>query len=352
MPELFDNPQINRLKDRVLRAQDENEQLLLIKSLFNVIQNSSKSVVDRLEEGLQINNFDEIHAALRNEFNRNAKSLRDALSDLKLSNEEWMEIIASLKRDSEKRIDGDIQTIRIKKPRDKVMVTNFEDLVIPGEILVGNLSDLQKYFDSLAEVIKSTFNINIPTPEVTVSPPEIRIPETNVSIPETDLRPIVKALDSNLNKIKTNSKERPLAVRLSDGRQFIDKITALLEDQKIAFQGFNENVRLRDKNGNVINAATEESVSVPGSIGTGNKDVSSAGTAVQLAATATACKKVYVTGKAANTGKIYYGGASVDSSNGAFLYAGQTVEIIINDVSKIYIDADTNSEGVQYTYVS
>jgi hypothetical protein len=86
-------------------------------------------------------------------------------------------------------------------------------------------------------------------------------------------------------------------------------------------------------------------------MGNGNKDVATAGTAVALAG-ATTVKRVWITGKAANTNKIYIGGSTVDSSNGTFIYASQTIVIDIDDLAEIYIDADTSTEGVQYSYVT
>lgn len=87
-------------------------------------------------------------------------------------------------------------------------------------------------------------------------------------------------------------------------------------------------------------------------IGNGSKNVASAATAVQLTTTSTPCKRVIIVGKAANTNKIYIGGSTVSSTSGMYIYASQPTVIEIDDLNKIYIDADTNGEGVQYTFVS
>lgn len=89
----------------------------------------------------------------------------------------------------------------------------------------------------------------------------------------------------------------------------------------------------------------------PSSIGNGAKDVTTAGTAEALAGS-TACKKVIICAKDSNTGKIYYGGASVSATSGAFIYPGASVEIDISNLSAVYIDSAVNGEGVQYTYVA
>ena len=88
-----------------------------------------------------------------------------------------------------------------------------------------------------------------------------------------------------------------------------------------------------------------------GSIGNGAKVVTNAGTAEALAGS-TACKKVIICAKDSNTGKIYYGGASVSATSGAFIYPGASVEIDISNLSAVYIDSAVNGEGVQYTYVA
>jgi len=91
--------------------------------------------------------------------------------------------------------------------------------------------------------------------------------------------------------------------------------------------------------------------SIPTTMGDGAKAVTTAGTQVVLASS-TACKRVYITGKAANTNKIYIGGSSISSSTGTFIYASQTIIIDTSNLANIWIDADTNGEGVQFTYVA
>jgi hypothetical protein len=91
--------------------------------------------------------------------------------------------------------------------------------------------------------------------------------------------------------------------------------------------------------------------SVGTTLGSGEKTVTTAGTRVALAA-ATPCMKVYICANSANTGKIYYGGAAVSATSGAYLFAGATLLLEISDLSSIYLDSDVNGEGVQYTYVA
>jgi hypothetical protein len=92
---------------------------------------------------------------------------------------------------------------------------------------------------------------------------------------------------------------------------------------------------------------------VPGSIGGGTKTVTSAGTAVQLSATTITAIYCIISGKPTNTGYIYIGGSDVlaATGNGVPIAALQSVRIDIDDLSKVYIDAVTSTDGVNFTYV-
>lgn len=82
----------------------------------------------------------------------------------------------------------------------------------------------------------------------------------------------------------------------------------------------------------------------------GAKTVTTAGTRVQLVASSTACTKIIMTAEDDNTGKIYYGGSTVSSSVGDYLFPAQKITLEIDDVNKVYIDAETNGDGVKFTY--
>lgn len=90
---------------------------------------------------------------------------------------------------------------------------------------------------------------------------------------------------------------------------------------------------------------------VPHTLGNAIVNVTTAGTRVQLTATSTPILSVVIKAKTANTGTIYVGNSAVSSSNGFVLLAGDTVSIEIDDLSKIYLDASVNGEGITYLYV-
>jgi len=86
-----------------------------------------------------------------------------------------------------------------------------------------------------------------------------------------------------------------------------------------------------------------------GDVKDGSKNVTTAGTRVALAST-TACQGVLIQAKAANTGIIYVGGTTVSATSGIFLYPGESVEISIDNLSKVYLDSSVSGEGVVFTY--
>lgn len=102
----------------------------------------------------------------------------------------------------------------------------------------------------------------------------------------------------------------------------------------------------------VVKIGESVAPAAPSSLGQGNKDVATAGTAVPLVASSTACSKIFMTAKDDNTGKIFWGGSGVDSTDGDYLFPAQKIEIEIDDVNKVYIDCEGgNTDGVKFTYL-
>lgn len=90
-------------------------------------------------------------------------------------------------------------------------------------------------------------------------------------------------------------------------------------------------------------------------IANNRKVVTTAGTAVALAAT-TACKRVTITAETDNTGVIVVGGSGVVAAlatrQGVPLNAGDTYELDITDLASVYIDSTVNGDGVTFTYLT
>lgn len=80
-----------------------------------------------------------------------------------------------------------------------------------------------------------------------------------------------------------------------------------------------------------------------------------AGTAAQITTTATPCKWVVVQALGSNTKPLTIGASTVvhasASRRGITLEPGDATDPLeVGDVSRIYVDTEVNSEGVQYFY--
>ena len=81
------------------------------------------------------------------------------------------------------------------------------------------------------------------------------------------------------------------------------------------------------------------------------KTVSTAGTAEALSASSQRVKSLSVIAKVGNTGNVYVGGSNVASATNDGLAAGDELIIpAVNwlDINDVYIDVDTNGEGVDF----
>ncbi len=82
----------------------------------------------------------------------------------------------------------------------------------------------------------------------------------------------------------------------------------------------------------------------------GTKVVTTAGTAVPLSATSVGIKEIVIQALGSNSGEIYIGNSSVDSSNGVVLWARGSISLNPGDLKDIYIDSSINGEGVKFLY--
>ena len=83
----------------------------------------------------------------------------------------------------------------------------------------------------------------------------------------------------------------------------------------------------------------------------GEKTVASAGTAVAMVSGTTRATWVRIVAKAGNTNQVYVGGSDVADTTNDGLDAGQVLEFehpLAFNLADIYLDADTNGEGVDF----
>lgn len=85
----------------------------------------------------------------------------------------------------------------------------------------------------------------------------------------------------------------------------------------------------------------------------GSKDVTTAGTAVQLSATSQKVSKVDITAKLTNGGFVVVGSSTVvavaATRRGTPLANGNTLTMHIDNLNKVYIDSETDGDGVTYS---
>ena len=82
------------------------------------------------------------------------------------------------------------------------------------------------------------------------------------------------------------------------------------------------------------------------------KTVAVAGTAEALSSTSLSVRSVTLVAKTANTGRVYVGGAGVNSTVNAGLQAGDALKhtpaAVWIDLKDVYVNADVNGEGVDF----
>ena len=84
---------------------------------------------------------------------------------------------------------------------------------------------------------------------------------------------------------------------------------------------------------------------------TSQKTVAAAGTAEAMSSTSQRVRSVTIVAKSSNTGQVYIGGSDVASTTNAGLAPGDALEIPSEswlDLSDVYIDVDTNGEGIDF----
>jgi hypothetical protein len=95
-----------------------------------------------------------------------------------------------------------------------------------------------------------------------------------------------------------------------------------------------------------------QGILAPGSVGTGRKTVTSAGSAEQF--TDTKCSYVIITAESDNTGNVVVGDANVvaaaGSERGIILEPSRSERIYLSNLNLLWLDSAENGDGVSYAY--
>ena len=161
-----------------------------------------------------------------------------------------------------------------------------------------------------------------------------------------------------LQFLDTDAKN-PLAVRLSDGKEFY-KAVGSMNDGIRAMTGSSGNNFL-DSNGSPTKANLDSSGNLKvsssgaGTIVSGTKTVTTAGTPVQISATSTPCKNVIISGDiivgipcvVGDSGVV----ANVSGQKGIVIIPGNDpVNIPVSNLNLLYVDAQSNGGKIAYAY--
>lgn len=323
-------PRLQSLRNQAESSQSDLDKRRFLSALVaEIVKKLGDVTVSNLDNGINVNNLDQIKAHLRNELIPVIKSINNG--------SDRTDIIKAIKSlsDEIKKIDFN-PTINIESPDVKVPEFIVPEVKIP--------------------------DINIPTPQVTVNVPDVIIPEFNiptpivhvsspvVNIPEINLEEVINELSIGLKKLRQNNTSNPIFVRITD----LDRVLLKLDEVRVASKevmlGFPGSIRIQNATGGVVDF-NQIGSSVPSGVGSGKTVVTTAGTRVVLA-TSKIIQSVTVKALSINTGFMYVGNSSVSSTNGFQLKAGESVSLNISNLVSISIDSSVNGEGVTYMWVS
>lgn len=103
------------------------------------------------------------------------------------------------------------------------------------------------------------------------------------------------------------------------------------------------------RTGNVVSV-----LSAISNVTDGRKVVTTAGTRVALVSAPVAALRCTITAETDNTGAVVVGGSTVVASlatrQGVPLNAGDSYELEISDLSRVYLDSEVSGDGVTYNY--
>lgn len=145
-----------------------------------------------------------------------------------------------------------------------------------------------------------------------------------------------------VDAVKANP-SRYLNVRMTNGKQFVEMAHSINANN-------GQLVQLLKEINNKTTASGGSTDTTPTTYGSGQATVTTAGTQVQLASNG--CKSVTVKAKTTNTGNIFVGDLSVDSSTGFILSAGESLSLDISNTDKLWIDSSIDAQGISFAFVN
>lgn len=201
----------------------ELDQSQINHSVMVILLQKIIELLDKEEQQPETLKADEVRAALRNELAAVVKAVKGIPKD---DNTDIIKELNNLKKSFES-IDfkptinvaaADVTVPKIELP--EIKIPEFPEFNIP------------------------TPQVNYTAPDIHVSAPTVNLPPPIVNVEATDLSAIIRSLEINLNKLRTNDVSRPLAVRLSDGQSWLKEIRTFADKAQQAFAAFPGSVRI------------------------------------------------------------------------------------------------------------
>lgn len=219
-------------------------------------------------------------------------------------------------------------------------------------VKVSNLEEVD--FSGVEKAIS-----NLKAPVVNVDAPVVNVEKPDLAPLQKSFKDVVSAIKDikypeipkiDLKILENNSDQTNK--HLTDTNKKLDELIK----QPKGGGGGGGTTSFQDADGNAVRAELDGSGNVPvsGSVTTaaptavrnGKKTVASAGTAEVIVGSSTTVVGVVIQALESNTGLVYIGNSSVDSTNGMELQAGQATGLAIDNLNKVYVDAAVTGEGV------
>lgn len=210
-----------QLIERLRQAKTEAQRVALVRGAVENARNAiAQDVLSKMKDEISVNNLDEVKLHLRNELDRFSKPLLKMLKEFSISADKIEQIEEDMEKKANSAFDDSFQTVIVRKPKEHFLIDNLGEIQFPTDVSINNLESLEDKVDKLGQVIRDTFNVDIPTPQVHVEAPIVTVNPAPVNIDATDLSPIVDALEPL--KLLSNDPTKPIAVRMSDGEEYVD----------------------------------------------------------------------------------------------------------------------------------
>lgn len=252
---MIKTPRIQQLQEARVASESKKaekaKELEALRGLIAFLDNRLSSVsIESIKDSVEVSNLDEVSDAFSYEIRKLSTQLQFLSEQIKaLDKNDPVEI-------------SNIKDIPVQK---YVEVTNLSQIKFPEQVTILNLSEVKDAIAALAEEIKQ-IKIDAPKieiPKVVIPAPVVNIAPADVKITteKTDVSGVIKAVEQGLTNIRENSVEKPLAVRLTDGKKFLSSMAASIERGFQVVSGSVQNaIHIKNDAGSQINPSTEETL--------------------------------------------------------------------------------------------